>query len=89
MKPKQMQARGRAVETRVKRLDRDPFTYEVEGEVGGAIIARRMTIGPDRGIGAANYTQEMLQRDLDAFRQKVAEEAVWRAGISDIMDAVE
>jgi len=30
----------------------------------------------------------MLQRDLDAFRQKLAEEAVWRAEMAEMMDRV-
>jgi len=88
MKEKSLQVQGREVATRVKRLEKDRFTYEVEAEVGATIVAGRMTVGLDKGVGVEKYTQEMLQRDLDIFRQKLAEEAVWRAGIAEMMEKV-
>jgi len=90
MKSKEIEVRGHSVATRAERLEKDGLVYHVEAEIGGIVHASgRMTVGPDKGIGVGDYTQEMLQRDLDAFRQKLAEEAVWRADMAEMMDRIE
>jgi len=62
--------------------------FILRAEIDGELVETTLTIGPAEGAGVAGYTAEMLQRDLDAARQKLAEEAEWRARVRKMMEGV-
>jgi len=83
---KQFTANGRAVEvTTVARPE--SLSFQFRAEIDGETLESTFAVGSDTGLASSNYSAEMLQRDLDAARQKLAEEAEWRARARKMMES--
>lgn len=79
---------GRTVAVHSEPLDSGAVGWKLRAEIEGEAVERTFTVGPAEGLGPANYSAEMLQRDLDAGRQKLAEEAEWRSRVRKMMEGV-
>jgi len=79
---------GRRVPVAMEPMPGAGLGFILRAEVDGEIVESTLKIGPAEGIGAKAYSPEMLQRDLDAARQKLAEEADWRARVRKMMEGV-
>ena len=67
-------------------LEKEGRFFLLTAECDGTVLEHTMTIGPSEGAGPEHYDQAMLQRDLDAAREKVAAEAEWHARVRKMMD---
>ena len=85
---KQITVEGRSVAVHSEALDSGAVGWQLRAEIDGEVVESTLAVGPVEGAGSQGYSPEMLQRDFDAARQKLAEEAEWRSRVRKMMEGV-